>query len=146
MRYLLVFLLVACGSTEPEPRKLTLIDAPPAGAIEPIVAGELGQAVVAGDRLLVYVGASWCEPCRAFHEAAEQHKLDDAFPGLRLLVFDADRDGPALETSGYHYELIPLFAVPRADGHASGKQIEGAIKGQDAVGFIAPRLQALLAR
>ena len=146
MRVLVLVMLAACNAAEPTPRTLALIDAPGAGDIEPIVAGELGRAFAVHDQLLVYVGASWCEPCRDFHDAAEKGELDRDLGGVRLLVFDADRDTDALESAGYHSEYIPLFAVPRLDGRASGKQIEGAVKGRDAVAQIVPRLQALLAR
>jgi hypothetical protein len=144
IRVLLLLLFVAC-STE-TPRKLQLIDAPPGGDVEPIVAGELAQAAVAGDALLVYVGATWCEPCRAFHDAAAAGALDDKLGALRLLVFDADRDSDALEGAGYHSNLIPLFAVPRSDGRASGKQTEGAFKDRDAVTQLVPRIKALIGR
>jgi hypothetical protein len=96
--------------------------------------------------LVVYVGASWCEPCRRFHEAALGGELDQSFPGLTLLEFDLDRDRERLAAAGYVSKYIPLFAVPEADGSASGKQIEGAIKGEGAVEFIEPRLRALLGR
>jgi hypothetical protein len=59
-------------------------------------------------------------------------------------VFDNDRDGDALEKAGYHSQLIPLFVLPNADGTSSGKQIEGSVKGADAVKQISPRLEALL--
>ena len=52
----------------------------------------------------------------------------------------------ALAGAGYHSNLIPLFAVPRADGRASGKQIEGVFKDGDAVAQLVPRLTELLAR
>jgi hypothetical protein len=145
MRAWLALVFVACGA-DAQPRKLQLIDAPPAGDIEPIITGELARAVVASDSLLVYVGASWCEPCQHFHDAAAAGELDGSLGALRLLVFDADRDGDALEAAGYHSNLIPLFAVPRIDGKASGKQIEGAIKNRDAVTQLVPRIDALLAR
>lgn len=147
MRVVLALFVVACAAcADPAPRKLQLIDAPPAGEVEPIIGGELAQAIAANDSLLVYVGASWCEPCRHFHEAAEAGTLDDKLGGLRLLVFDADRDTDALESAGYHSNLIPLFAVPRIDGRASGHQIEGAIKNRDAVTQLVPRIKTLLAR
>ncbi len=145
MRTVLLFALVACGS-DPHASKLQLIEAPAAGDIEPIITTELAQAMAARDSLLVYVGATWCEPCRAFHEAAEAGKLDDALGGLRLLVFDADRDTELLEAAGYRSELIPLFAVPRIDGRASGKQTEGAIKDRDAITQLVPRIDELLGR
>src|SRR6185312_14015684 len=119
---------------------------PGGGAVEPIITTELAQAIAAQDSLLVYVGASWCEPCRAFHEAAEAGKLDETLGGLRLLVFDADRDTEALEAAGYRSEYIPLFALPRIDGRATGKQIEGAMKDRDAVTQLVPRIDTLLAR
>jgi hypothetical protein len=137
--------LVACAG-DPAPRKLALIEAPPGGDVEPIITAELAQAVAAHESLLVYVGASWCEPCRAFHDAAAAGRLDARLAGVRLLEFDADRDGDALEAAGYHSNLIPLFAVPRIDGRASGKQTEGAFKDRDVVEQLVPRLHALLAR
>ena len=96
--------------------------------------------------LLVYVGATWCEPCQYFHKAAAAGQLDATFPGLRLVEFDLDRDKEALERAGYRSRMIPLFAVPRDDGSGSGEQIEGSIKGPSAVQQIAPRLQALLSK
>ena len=145
MRACIALLLAACSSAS-APRKVALIEAPPGGDVQPIITTELAQSAVAGDRFLVYVGASWCAPCRAFHDAAEAGTLDAKLPGLRLLEFDADRDTDALEAAGYHSNLIPLFAVPRIDGRASGKQTEGAIKDRDAVEQLVPRLEALLAR
>lgn len=145
MRAALVVLLAACAS-EPPPGKLELIEAPPGGDVEPIIIEELAKATGSGDALLVYVGASWCEPCRAFHEAAAAGSLDDKLSRLRLLEFDADRDTEALEAAGYRSNLIPLFAVPRADGRSTGKQTEGAIKNRDAVSQLVPRVRALLGR
>jgi thiol-disulfide isomerase/thioredoxin len=96
--------------------------------------------------LLVYVGATWCEPCQYFHKAAAAGQLNATFPGLRLVEFDLDRDKEALERAGYSSKMIPLFAVPRDDGSGSGEQIEGSIKGPGAVQQIAPRLKELLSK
>ena len=97
-----------------------------------------------GKQLVVYVGASWCEPCRRFHDAAVAGQLDTVFPGVRMLAFDADRDAQALAHAGYTSNLIPLFALPNPDGTASDRRIEGSIKGEGAVGQIVPRLQQML--
>ena len=91
------------------------------------------------------MGASWCEPCQRFHQAAQAGQVDALFPGLRLVEFDLDRDRDRLERAGYRSRMIPLFALPREDGTGSGQQIEGSIKGPGAVEQIAPRLKALLA-
>jgi thiol-disulfide isomerase/thioredoxin len=105
----------------------------------------VAQAHAHGRTLLVYVGAKWCEPCQRFHHAVEQGELDAAFPHLSILGFDADHDVEALGAAGYTSRLIPLFALPRDDGRASGKQIEGSVKGESAVSDITPRLRDLVA-
>jgi hypothetical protein len=125
---------------------LRVTSAPSEGAVEPIVREELARAAVDTRRLVVYVGASWCEPCQRFHGAAESGQLDATFPDVTLLEFDLDRDGKRLASAGYASKFIPLFALPAPDGRSSGKQVEGGIKGEGAVGYITPRLQELLAK
>ena len=143
---LLALLLGVAGCPKPPPQQLDWVDAPAAGAIAGLVQGELARAK--GDRrtLLVYVGAGWCEPCERFHRAAKEGKLDSTFAGLRLLAFDLDRDRERLVAAGYVSEMIPLLAVPGADGRGSGLQMEGSIKGDGAVGEMEPRLKAMLQR
>ncbi len=97
--------------------------------------------------MVVYVGATWCEPCQRFHRAALNGELDAQFPRVTLVAFDADRDGERLAAAGYAWKkYIPLFALPGPDGRASGNQFEGGIKGEGAVSYLAPRLRALLAQ
>jgi hypothetical protein len=146
MRWLCVLLvLAACKEEPPAPvPKLELVEAPGAGDIAPIVVDALASAAKDHKQLLVYVGAEWCEPCVRFHKAAESGQLDAELGKLRLLVFDADRDGDALAKANYKSELIPLFALPHPDGTSSGKQIEGSIKGDGAVAQITPRLRELV--
>jgi thiol-disulfide isomerase/thioredoxin len=153
-------LVVGCSRPDPAPKPeptsaptsaaakalpVETIAAPAEGEVQEIVRSELVKAKAEGRTLLVYVGASWCEPCQRFHQAAKAGQLDGAFPGLRLLELDLDRDGDRLKRAGYVSKMIPLFAVPREDGTASGRQIEGSIKGPGAVDQISPRLRALLA-
>lgn len=148
---------IGCGKEEPAARPepageakkalpVETIAAPADGDVQEIVRQELVRAKGEGRRLLVYVGATWCEPCQRFHDAAKAGQLDGAFPGLRLLEFDLDRDQDRLKKAGYSSRMIPLFALPRADGTGSGEQIEGSIKGPRAVDQITPRLRALLAK
>jgi hypothetical protein len=123
------------------------IVAPAAGASNgaELIQREMDRAAKDGRMLLVYVGATWCEPCQRFHDAAAAGELDSAFPGLRLLEFDRDRDEPLLLQAGCASEYIPLFAKPTPDGRCSGERLEGAIKGEGAVAYITPRLKSLLA-
>jgi hypothetical protein len=71
-------------------------------------------------------------------------ELDKTFPNLTLLEFDADKDGERLLNYGYGSRLIPYFGLPATDGKSTGKYIEGSVKGDGAVGQIAPRLKELL--
>lgn len=132
-------------STASSARKLEIVAAPPNVDVAAHVKAAVADAKRDGKQLVVYVGAPWCEPCRYFHDAAIAGELDEAFGDLRLVEFDLDRDGAALERAGYKSHLVPLFALPLDDGRASGKAIEGSIKGDKAVAQIAPRLRALVA-
>jgi len=125
--------------------KMRLMTAPADGDVDTIVRDAQAKAMADRRRVLVYVGATWCEPCQRFHHAAERGELDAKFPDVDLLAFDADHDSERLASAGYVSKLIPLFALPGPDGRASGKQVEGGIKGEGAVGFIAPRLEKMLA-
>ncbi len=120
--------------------------AAPDGDVAEIALREATRAKKDGRRLLVYVGATWCEPCQRFHEAADAGKIQGALPPLRMLELDLDRDGERLAAAGYGSKMIPLFAVPGPDGRGTGARIEGSVKGPSAVGNIVPRLSALLAR
>ena len=157
MGLLLAFFAVGCktqADAAPEPSasvatkppgKMRLMNAPADGEVDAIVRGAQAKAMADRRRVLVYVGATWCEPCQRFHHAAERGELDAKFPDVDLLAFDADHDSERLASAGYVSKLIPLFALPGPDGRASGKQVEGGIKGEGAVGFIAPRLEKMLA-
>jgi len=141
----------ACGSGTPQKKaqphgKVELVQAPAAGEVATLVQHEVARARGEGRQLLVYVGATWCEPCRRFHQDAAEGKLDASLPTLRLLEFDADRDNERLAVAGYFSRYIPLFALPNGDGRASGKQIEGATKGTDPSAALVPQLRGLIAK
>lgn len=146
-RWLLVAVLVACQGGSPAAQshgKLELIDAPPTSDVAAYLAPLVARAQLDHKKLVVYVGATWCEPCQHFHDAAAANQLDDQFGDLRIVVFDADRDEPALVAAGYRSSMLPLFALPATDGRANGKQFEGSIKGTGAVAQIAPNLRQLV--
>lgn len=118
----------------------------PDGDLPAIVKAEMERAKKDGRALIVYVGATWCEPCNRFHEASTGGQIQADLPALRMLELDLDRDAERLAAAGYGSKLIPLFAVPGSDGRGTDARIEGSIKGPGAVGNIVPRLRALLAR
>jgi len=115
------------------------------GAARPFLKEQMTSARGAGERVLVYVGATWCEPCERFHEAVEAGELDELLVGTRFVEFDADRHTELLGEAGYTFRMIPLIAQPNAEGGASGRQLAGSIKGPEAVQRnLVPRLKALL--
>ena len=143
----LLIALAACeqSSSPPPPPAghLEFVVAPMGGEIKKNIADAYAQAVKDHKQFVVYEGATWCEPCRQFHDAATSGQLDQAFPNLRVLAFDEDQDGEPLFNLGYKSQLIPLFELPNPDGTSRGKHIEGSVK-QGAVAEITPRLQKLL--
>jgi len=121
------------------------VDAPPETKdVAALVRATAAQAKASHRRLVVYVGASWCEPCQAIHQAAASGKLDLAFPDLEVLAFDLDRDREALDQAGYASDLIPLFAVPLPEGRAGPRRAQGGLKRGDNVTYLTDKLRTLL--
>jgi len=127
-------------------RGVRFVHAPAGDDAAKVVRDERERARSDGRDLVVYVGATWCEPCQHFHRAAQRGELDAEFPDLTILEFDLDADRERLRRAGYVSDFIPLFAMPGADGRASERKFEGSVKGSGAVANIAPRLRKLLAR
>jgi thiol-disulfide isomerase/thioredoxin len=130
------------GGAAPPPE---ILGAPAEGELAPMVQREDARARGEGRRLVVYVGATWCEPCERFKKALAGGALDVELAGLRLLELDADRDQARLESAGCGSSYLPLFALPEADGRCSARErLEGSIKGEGAVAEITPRLRRLV--
>lgn len=132
----------AAATAKPEFVAVTSDDRP----IEELVRDAKAKADAEQRRLLVYVGASWCEPCQVFHRAVEAGTLDAELANIRFLEFDSDKDARKLDLAGYGGEMIPRFALPGSDGRGTGAKIEGGVKGEAAVGHIMGRLRELLAK
>ena len=145
----LAIVATACSQSAPAPAPATahveLVEAPAAGGVAEYVAREVARGARDHVPVLVYVGATWCEPCHAFQAAAASGTLDAALGPLRFLVFDLDRDGDRLAAAGYRSALVPLFAGPNPDGRASGTQISGVKKGGGYVEQLTPRIRGLVA-
>jgi thiol-disulfide isomerase/thioredoxin len=131
--------------TKPAPKKLLWTRAPK-GELLAVVAAHVKQAESQGRVPLVYVGATWCEPCQHFHRAAERGDLDASFGDLAILELDANEDEARIQKAGYTSTYIPLFVLPGPDGRGTERRMAGSIKGEGAVAEIAPRLTKLLGR
>ncbi len=116
-----------------------------AGDVDAAVREAMIAATADERRLVIYVGAVWCEPCQAFHQAVERGELDQALAGVRFLEFDSDHDSARLQAAGYGGRYIPRFVLPLPDGRGSAQRMEGGIKGEGAVADLMERLGPLLA-
>jgi len=96
--------------------KLRVIEAPGDVDAASLIRTERLRAKAEGKSLVVYAGASWCEPCRKFHELAKSGSIDAELGNITLLHFDATRDEDRLAAAGYRYKFIPFFALAGADG------------------------------
>lgn len=147
----LAVLVTACRKEQarPEPapvpkQKVEISVAAPFGDVATQVREARAAERKRGRTLVVYIGATWCEPCQRFHKAAEHGDLDKDFPTLSLIEYDLDTDGARLKQAGYAPEYIPYFGHPAEDGRASDRAFEGSVKGVGAVDNITPRLKALM--
>ena len=126
-------------------RRPELVAAGP-GPVDAVVRAALAQSQRQGRRLVVYVSATWCQPCERFQASLRAGQLDGYFPDLRFFKFDQDQDAARLEVAGYGGQYIPRFVVPGADGRGTAQRMEGGTKADDTVfTSIGPRLQAMLA-
>jgi thiol:disulfide interchange protein len=125
------------------PRKPRLVK-PMSDEVLASVREAMSDASAKRRQVVVYVGATWCEPCQRFHQAVSDGRLDAAFPDVDFLEFDLDEARAGLLAAGYASQLIPLFAVPGDDGRSTGRHIQGGIKGDGAASELESRLHALL--
>lgn len=145
----LVWALVILGSCEKSQRapasgpQLVRAGDGPADAV---VRAAIAEADKAGQLVMVYVGATWCEPCKRFKQALASGELDQPLAGVRFVEFDDDHDEERLTAAGYDGEMLPRFVVPTREGRGTARRIEGSIKGAGAAAELTPRLRALLGR
>lgn len=134
----------AVGATQPpaKPELVKIADGTSDGPA--FIKAELERAERDGRKLVVYIGAEWCEPCQHFHKALEAGQLDKELANVRFLDFDLDKHGALLDAAACQSKLIPLFARPTPEGKCSDKRTEGGIKGSGAVGHLMPRLTQIL--
>ncbi|MFO0614501.1 MAG: thioredoxin family protein [Polyangiaceae bacterium] len=126
------------------PRKVEWVHVPAGADPHAYVKDELARAKADQKKLVLYVGAKWCEPCNNFHEATDRGELDEAFPDLRLVAFDHDDEASAISALGCDSNYIPMFSVPDEEGRCTRRQIQGGIKGANNVAFISKKLRNLI--
>lgn len=103
------------------------------------------KAKADGRVLVVYVSATWCEPCKKMKEEIDAGRLDDRLGKTTLLAFDADKDIDRLGAAGYTFKFVPYVALPGADGRPAETQ-EATGKGSSAWKELLGKLDAWQSR
>ena len=139
----------SASTPEPEAASSTskpeFVLAAESGDVVELVAAAQAEAAAADQVVIVYVGASWCEPCQYFHAAIDEGRFDEDLAGVRFLEFDLDRDRDRLIVAGYRSKMIPLFIAPGPDGRPGPRRTEGGVKGPKTVDHLRERLIPLVA-
>ena len=108
--------------------------------LEPALRTLAAEAARSGARLLVELGAPWCEPCRALDAAFARESNRDVFAGWWLVEVDVDAlpPGPVL---GRPVHTVPALVRLGPSGHPEA-WLQGAALPTDS----APALDAALRR
>jgi thiol-disulfide isomerase/thioredoxin len=155
-RLILALVLLACNPTpkeaaKAEPTSSTTSTSTASGSAGPVKAGDKIRVIPAaqdsdalslirterlrakaeGRVLVVYVSATWCDPCKKLKEEIEAGRLDDRYGKTTLLAFDADKDIDRLGSAGYTFKFVPYVALPGPDGRPADTQ-EATGKGSNA--------------
>jgi thiol-disulfide isomerase/thioredoxin len=109
-------------SEELTPRKVRLVPAPADSEAIALIRTKRLEAKADKRVLVVYVSATWCEPCKKFKAELESGRLDQRLGSVTLLAFDADKDVDRLGSAGYAFRFVPFVALPGADGHPADSQ------------------------
>ena len=134
----------ACKVSPPplDPQATVRFVSPDEGEVAPALVRRM--AAVKDRRLMVFLSASWCEPCQRFHQAVDRGELTGKLGQLDLVAYDAEFDAERLLMSGYEARMIPAFTVPGPDGRATARHTEGGLSGEGAVADLVPRLLEIL--
>ncbi len=115
--------LVACSRSEPEVAasvggKVEIVETPASGDLVTYVAGEVKRGEADRVPVLVYVGATWCEPCKELHAAAMAGKLDASAPACTTRASGLEDLRSCI---GVHDDLAgALWKISPLDGLALG--------------------------
>ncbi len=146
LRFFLLGCLAAssCKVSPPanDPQATVRFVTPDEGEVAPALVRRM--AAVKDRRLMVFVSASWCEPCQRFHQAVDRGELTGKLGPLDLVAYDTEPDAERLLMSGYEARMIPAFTVPGPDGRATARHTEGGLSGEGAVADLVPRILEIL--
>jgi hypothetical protein len=103
---------------------------PTAGALGAQLAAHAARASAQGARPVLYVGAVWCQPCKALAAVRDRPPVARAFRDIYTIELDLDDWSFAgLSALGYEVQAVPVFFEVGADGRAAGRKLDGGAWG-----------------
>ncbi len=112
------------------------------GGLAAAIAREIAKKPSATAKPIVYLGASWCDPCAAIKRFKTDPRMLDAFQGTYVIELDVDDwKSEGLGALGYKTGTVPVFYAVDAAGKASGPTINGGAWGDNIPETMAPPLK-----
>jgi thiol-disulfide isomerase/thioredoxin len=89
---------------------------------------------------VVYVGATWCGPCKAYKASLSDPKMKQAHVPVQILELDADKHPNTLQWAGITPNGVPHWEMVDSGGKSIGKTIDGSAWEANTVDNMAPAL------
>jgi thiol-disulfide isomerase/thioredoxin len=111
------------------------------GSLASAVKAEVAKAQATGKKPVVYIGATWCPPCKAIKKFKADKQMVTAFEGAHIIELDVD-DWSAADLAGLGYKAnaVPVFIAVDKEGKAKGPTIDGGAWGDNIPANMAPPL------
>ncbi len=74
---------------------------------------------------VVYIGATWCGPCKAYKRHLEDPRMVAAHKGAHIVELDADRHAGAIQALSIQPEGVPHWEMVDRTARPVGRRIDG---------------------
>lgn len=75
---------------------------------------------------VVYIGATWCGPCKQYKAALSDERMVKAHAGAHIVELDADKHAKALQELGIQPAGVPHWEMVDPKGVPIGRAIDGS--------------------
>ena len=91
---------------------------------------------------IVYVGATWCGPCKVYKASLSDPRMVQAHRPVHIIELDADQHASTLQKLSISPSGVPHWEMVDPSGHSVGKHIDGSAWADNTVENMAPALSA----
>jgi thiol-disulfide isomerase/thioredoxin len=117
------------------------------GDLATLLRAHVIEAIKAGRKPFVELGAKWCAPCRALDASLHDPAMIDAFRGTAIFKIDVDEWRAQLRAVRLPAEgAIPAFYRLDNAGRVTAVRIDGEAWGADLPKNMAPPLKAFFSK